>query len=61
MEVYQIRIIKDGREVATEAFKLASDYAAIRHARNLAEQSDLVEVWRGTRCLFTGSPAERSP
>jgi hypothetical protein len=61
MEVYQIRIIKDGREIAAEAFKLASDYAAIRHARTLADESDLVEVWRGNRCLFTGSAAERSP
>ena len=59
MEIYNIRIVKDGQEVASEAFKQASDYAAIRHARNLAEQSDHVEVWRGNRCLFTGNPAER--
>ena len=60
METYNIRIVKNGREIASDALKLASDYAAIRHARNLAEQSDHVEVWRGTRCLFTGNPAERS-
>jgi hypothetical protein len=59
METYRIRIIKNGREIAAEACKQASDYAAIRHARNLAEHSDHIEVWRGTRCLFIGSPAER--
>lgn len=59
METYQIRILKEGREVASQAVKQASDYAAIRHARNMAEQSDHIEVWRGSRCLFTGSPAER--
>jgi hypothetical protein len=60
MEIYNIRIVKDGQEIASEAFKQASDYAAIRHARNLAEQSDHVEVWRGNHCLFTGSPIARS-
>jgi hypothetical protein len=59
MEIYEIRIIKNGREISSEAFKQASDFAAIRHARNLAEESDHVEVWRGNRCVFTGSPAER--
>ncbi len=58
METYQIRIVKNGRKVADEALKQASDYAAIRRARALAESSDYVEVWRGNRCLFTGSPVE---
>jgi len=61
METYQIHIVKNGRKIAEEACKQVSDYAAIRHARSLAESSDHVEVWRGGRCLFTGSPAERSP
>lgn len=59
METYKIRIVKNGREITAEDCKQASDYAAIRHARNLAEQSDHIEVWRGSRCLFTGNPAER--
>jgi len=63
MEIYEIRIVKNGRQIASDARKLASDYAAIRHARSLAEHSDHVpdhiEVWRGSHCLFTGSPAER--
>jgi hypothetical protein len=58
METYKIRIVKNGREITAEACKQASDYAAIRHARSLAESSDHVEVWRGSRCLFTGSPVE---
>ena len=57
MEIYQIRIVKNGREISADALKLVSDYAAIRHARNLAEHSDHVEVWRGSRCLFTGNPS----
>ena len=61
MEVYQIRILKNGREVTSQACKQASDYAAIRHARSLAEQSDHIEVWRGSRCLFTGSPGDHGP
>lgn len=59
METYQIRIVKNGREIAAEACKQTSDYAAIRHARSMAESSDHVEVWRGSHCLFTGSPMER--
>ena len=58
METYRIRILKNGGQVTHEACKQASDYAAIRHARSLAENSDHVEVWRGSRCLFTGSPTE---
>ena len=66
MEVYQIRIVKNGQEVAAQACKQASDYAAVRHARSMAKQSDHmpdhlpdhIEVWRGAHCVFTGSPAE---
>ena len=68
MEIYQIRILRNGREITAEACKQASDYAAIRHARSLAQRSltgdsrqqgcDHVEVWRGGQCLFTGSPME---
>ena len=59
MEIYQIRIVKNGQEIAAQACKQASDYAAVRHAKSMAENSDYVEVWRGSHCVFTGSPAER--
>ena len=67
MEVYQIRIVKNGQEVAAQACKQASDFAAVRHANSMAENSvhgpdhlpDHIEVWRGAPCVFTGSPAER--
>ena len=63
MDIYQIRIIKNGREITAAASKQASDYAAVRHARTMAGNSDHMpdhmEVWRGNHCIFTGCPAER--
>jgi hypothetical protein len=63
MEVYRIRIVKNGQEITAQACKQASDYAAVRHAKSMAENSDhmpdYMEVWRGAHCVFTGSPAER--
>jgi hypothetical protein len=66
MDIYQIRIIRNGQEITAQASKQASDYAAVRHARTMAANSDQpdhlpdhVEVWRGNHCIFTGSPAER--
>jgi hypothetical protein len=59
MQTYQIVIVKHGRETETENCRQASDYAAIRHARNVAEDCEHVEVWRGSHCVFAGRPAER--
>lgn len=59
MQSYQIRIIKDGSETKAENCNQASDYAAIRHARDLAEDCEHVEVWRGNHCLFAGRPVQR--
>ena len=59
MQIYQIRIVKKSRETETEDCRQASDYAAIRHARNVAEDCEHVEVWRGSHCVFAGRPAER--
>jgi hypothetical protein len=59
MQTYQIHIVKNSRETETENSKQASDYAAIRHARNAAEDCEHVEVWRGSHCVFAGRPAER--
>jgi len=59
MQTYQIRIVKKSRATETEDCKQASDYAAIRHARNMAEDCEHIEVWRGSHCVFAGRPAER--
>jgi hypothetical protein len=59
MQTYHIRVVKKGRETETEDCKQASDYAAIRHARNMAEDCEHVEVWRGSHCVFAGRPVER--
>jgi hypothetical protein len=56
MQNYQIRIVKEGRETKAENCVQASDYAAIRHARDMAEDCEHVEVWRGSHCLFAGRP-----
>ena len=59
MQTYKIRIVKNDSKTETEDCKQASDYAAIRHARNMAEDCEHVEVWRGSHCVFAGRPAER--
>ena len=59
METYQIHIARSGQETATHACLMASDYAAIRHARSLAESADHVEVWRRGECVFAGSLGPR--
>jgi hypothetical protein len=60
MENYQIRIARDGSETLTHACLMASDYAAIRHARNLAGYdgagAEHIEVWRRGECVFAGNP-----
>ena len=56
MQTYQIRIVEKGHKIETENCIQASDYAAIRHARNMAEDCEHVEVWRGTHCVFAGPP-----
>ena len=61
METYQIRIVKKGRKTETENCRQFSDYSAIRYARNMADDCEHVEVWRGSHCVFAGHPAGRSP
>lgn len=58
MQSYQIRLVKEGRETKAEYCKQASDYAAIRQARDMAEDCEHVEVWRGSHCLFAGCPVQ---
>ena len=50
MDAYEIRIVKkQKRSPVIYACSQASDHAAIRRARSLIEEGDLVEVWRGDR------------
>ena len=55
MMTYEIRVIRKG-SAAIYNCPQASDYAAIRRARLLAEDGDIVEVWRGLNCVFTQAP-----
>jgi hypothetical protein len=56
MTNYEIRVIKRGFGATVYSSPQASDYAAIRRARLLAEEGDIVEVWRGLNCVFTQAP-----
>jgi hypothetical protein len=55
MTTYEIRVIKRGSATVYNCPQ-TSDYAAIRRARLLAEDGDIVEVWRGLNCVFTQAP-----
>jgi len=52
MDIYEIRIVKEGRQPIIYACTHASDHAAIRPAQSLAEEIDIVEVWRGLECIY---------
>jgi len=53
LDAYEIRIVKKQRKSPViYACSQASDHAAIRRARSLIEDGDLVEVWRGLDCVY---------
>ena len=52
MENYEIRIVRNGRGPFIYACPHTSDFAAIRRAQRLAEEGDVVEVWRGLDCVY---------
>ena len=56
MQSYEIRVIRKGAGAVVYAITQLSDYAAIRRARLLSEEGDIVEVWRGLTCVFTLAP-----
>ena len=50
---YEIRLRKqDGRTEETYRIRRVSDFAAIRNARQIARDGDVVEVWRGADCIY---------
>ena len=57
MTPYEIRIVRsvDRSPIIVNA-KLMGDHAAVRRARMLAAEGDLVEVWRGAVCIYSTMP-----
>jgi hypothetical protein len=58
MQDFQIRILKKSGIPQVYNAALASAFAAIRQARSLAEVGDMIEVWQGFQCVFSGSMPE---
>ena len=58
MQDYEIRIVKKSGIAQVYKAALASAFAAIRRARSLAEVGDIIEVWQGLQCVFSGSLPE---
>jgi hypothetical protein len=56
MQDYEIRVIRKGTGATVYVIPQVSDFAAIRKAKLLSEEGDLVEVWRGLNCVFTQAP-----
>ena len=57
LDTYEIRILRQEQAAPVVlACTQASDHAAIRRARSLARDGDLVEVWRGLDCVYTAPP-----
>ena len=55
MQAFEIRIIKNGAIAKVYKAVLSSALAAIRRARSLAEEGDIIEVWQGLQCVFVGA------
>jgi hypothetical protein len=56
MNTYEIRIVhKDIKSPDIYSSSHISDHAAIRRAQNLATSDDLIEVWRGATCIYSGA------
>ena len=55
MNTYEIRIGRKGiKPPDIYSSSHISDYAAVRRAKNLATRNDLIEVWRGATCVYSG-------
>lgn len=55
---FEIRIRKKSGLPLVYSTVLTSAFAAIRRARSLAEAGDLIEVWQGLQCVFSGNLPE---
>jgi len=55
MNTYEIRIVrKDNKSPDIFSSSPISDHAAVRRARNLVASDDIIEVWRGATCVYSG-------
>lgn len=57
MNSYELRVIDTrDRNATVYASSHVSDFAAIRRAMSLANEDDVIEVWRGHVCVYAGAP-----
>jgi hypothetical protein len=55
MNIYQMRVLNPLDAIAKiYTSSHISDFAAIRRAMSMANAGDLIEVWRGVVCVFSG-------
>lgn len=53
MDTYEIRIMKkQSQSPRIYASSHVNDHAAVRRAKSLIEEGDIVEVWRGLDCVY---------
>jgi len=58
MNSYELRVIHPhARNATVYASSHVSDFAAIRRAMSLADEDQVIEVWRGAVCVYSGAPA----
>ena len=56
MERYDIRIRKKGGRAFAYCAAKESDTAAIGAAREIMDDGDTIEVWKGMRCIHVDGP-----
>ena len=57
MNSYELRVINpDDKYPTIYASSHISDFSAIRRAVSLADAHELIEVWRGIVCVYSGPP-----
>jgi hypothetical protein len=57
MTSYELRVINPrARDATVYASSHVSDFAAIRRAVDLADDDEVIEVWRGVVCVYSGAP-----
>jgi hypothetical protein len=57
MNSYELRVINpDDKYPSIYARSHISDLAAVRQAASLADADEIIEVWRGAVCVYSGAP-----